>query len=55
MGLHLVFIPEELGGLGGGAYDIYRVSDAMAQIDLGIATAILAIALGIDPINVGGT
>ena len=29
-GLHLLFIPEEYGGLGGGAYDIYRVSEAMA-------------------------
>ena len=26
LGLHLLFIPEEYGGLGGGAYDIYRVS-----------------------------
>ena len=24
-GLHLLFIPEEYGGLDGGAYDIYRV------------------------------
>ena len=28
LGLHLLFIPEEYGGLGGGAYDIYRVSEA---------------------------
>ncbi len=55
IGLHLVFIPEDFGGLGGGAFDIYRVSEAMAKIDLGIATAILAIALGTDPIRVGGT
>ena len=54
-GLHLVFIPEEYGGLGGGAYDIYRVSEAMAEIDLGIATGILATFLGTDPITVGGT
>jgi alkylation response protein AidB-like acyl-CoA dehydrogenase len=28
IGLHLLFIPEELGGMGGGAYDVYRVSEA---------------------------
>lgn len=55
VGLHLVFIPESYGGLGGGAYDIYRVSEAMARIDLGLATSMLAIALGTDPIRVGGT
>jgi alkylation response protein AidB-like acyl-CoA dehydrogenase len=55
IGLHLLTIPEEFGGLGGGAYDIYRVSEAMAAIDLGIATGVLATFLGTDPINVGGT
>jgi alkylation response protein AidB-like acyl-CoA dehydrogenase len=55
LGIHLLFIPEEYGGLGGGAYDIYRVSEAMARIDLGIATAVLATFLGTDPITVGGT
>jgi alkylation response protein AidB-like acyl-CoA dehydrogenase len=55
VGLHLLFIPEEWGGLGGGAYDIYRVSEAMAAIDLGIATGVLATFLGSDPITVGGT
>jgi alkylation response protein AidB-like acyl-CoA dehydrogenase len=55
IGLHLLTIPEELGGLGGGAYDIYRVSEAMAAIDLGIATGVLATFLGTDPINVGAT
>ncbi len=54
-GLHLLFIPEEHGGLGGGAYDIYRVSEVMARIDLGIATGVLATFLGSDPITVGGT
>ncbi|MEZ4516682.1 MAG: acyl-CoA dehydrogenase family protein [Chloroflexota bacterium] len=34
LGLHLLFIPEEYDGLGGGAYDIYRVSELMASIDL---------------------
>jgi alkylation response protein AidB-like acyl-CoA dehydrogenase len=55
IGLHLVFIPEEFGGLGGGAYDVFRVSETMATIDLGIATAFLAIFLGTDPIVVGAT
>ncbi len=55
IGLHLLTIPEELGGLGGGAYDIYRVSEQMAAIDLGIATGVLATFLGTDPINVGAT
>jgi len=54
-GLHLLFIPEQYGGLGGGAYDIYRVSELMARIDLGIATGVLATFLGSDPITVGGT
>ena len=31
LGLHLVFIPEEYGGLGGGAYDIYRVAELMGE------------------------
>ena len=55
VGLHLVFLPEDCGGLGGGAHDIYRVSEEMAKLDLGIATAFLAIALGSDPLRVGAT
>ncbi|HEX6383156.1 MAG TPA: acyl-CoA dehydrogenase family protein [Anaerolineae bacterium] len=55
LGLHLLFIPEEYGGLSGGAYDIYRVSELMAAIDLGVATGVLATFLGSDPIRVGGT
>ncbi|HET7826856.1 MAG TPA: acyl-CoA dehydrogenase family protein [Anaeromyxobacter sp.] len=55
LGLHLLFIPEEFGGMGGGAYDIYRVSEVLARIDLGIATSVLATFLGTDPITVGGT
>ncbi|MBN1850008.1 MAG: acyl-CoA dehydrogenase family protein [Deltaproteobacteria bacterium] len=53
--LHLIFIPEEFGGLGAGAADIAVVSEQMARIDLGIATSFLAICLGMDPIRVGGT
>jgi alkylation response protein AidB-like acyl-CoA dehydrogenase len=55
VGLHLVFLPEEYGGMGGGAYDIYRLSCEFARIDLGLATSMLAVALGTDPIRVGCT
>jgi len=55
VGLHLVFIPSEHDGMGGGAYDVYRLSTEFAKIDLGLATAMLAIALGTDPIRVGCT
>src|SRR5512143_3943888 len=55
VGLHLVFLPQEYGGMGGGAYDIYRLSCEFARIDLGLATAMLAVALGTDPIRVGCT
>jgi alkylation response protein AidB-like acyl-CoA dehydrogenase len=55
VGLHLIFLPESAGGLGGGARDICRVSEEMAAVDLGVATAFLAICLGTDPILVGGT
>lgn len=55
VGLHLIFLPESAGGLGGGARDICQVSEEMARVDLGVATAFLAICLGTDPILVGGT
>ncbi|MCK6580561.1 MAG: acyl-CoA dehydrogenase family protein [Anaerolineae bacterium] len=55
LGLHLTFIEEDFGGLGGGAYDIYRISELMASFDLGIATGVLATFLGSDPISVGAT
>ncbi len=54
-GIHLLFIPEEYGGMGGGAYDVYRVSEALGRVDLGVASAVLATFLGLDPIVVGGT
>ncbi len=53
--LHLIFIPEEYGGLGAGTSDIAIVSERMAKMDLAIATAFLAICLGMDPIRVGST
>jgi len=55
VGLHLPFLPIAYGGMGGGAYDIYRLSCEFAQIDLGLATSMLAVALGTDPIRVGCT
>jgi alkylation response protein AidB-like acyl-CoA dehydrogenase len=55
IGLQLLFIPEEYGGMGGGARDIAAVSEEMAKICLGVGTAFLAIHLGADPILVGAT
>ncbi len=55
LGVQLVFIPEEHGGMGGGAFDVYRVCEAMARIDIGLATGVLATFLGSDPIVFGGT
>ena len=55
LGVQLVFVPEEYGGMGGNAMDVYRVCERMAAIDLGIATSVLATFLGSDPISVGGT
>jgi acyl-CoA dehydrogenase len=55
LGIQLLFIPEEYGGMGGDALDVYRVCECMAAIDLGIATSVLATFLGSDPITVGGT
>jgi acyl-CoA dehydrogenase len=55
LGLNLLFVPQEFGGFGAGAFDLYRVCEAMAHIDLGIATGVLATSLGSDPIRVGGT
>jgi alkylation response protein AidB-like acyl-CoA dehydrogenase len=55
LGIQLLFIPEEYGGMGGGAFDVYCVCEEMARIDLGVATAVLATFLGSDPITVGAT
>jgi alkylation response protein AidB-like acyl-CoA dehydrogenase len=55
LGVQLAFVPEEHGGMGGSAFDVYRVCERMAGIDLGIATSVLATFLGSDPITVGGT
>jgi alkylation response protein AidB-like acyl-CoA dehydrogenase len=55
LGIQLLFIPEEYGGFGGGAFDVYVVCEEMARIDLGVATSVLATFLGSDPITVGAT
>jgi alkylation response protein AidB-like acyl-CoA dehydrogenase len=55
LGIQLLFIAEEHGGMGGSAYDVYRVCERLASIDLGVATSVLATFLGSDPILMGGT
>jgi alkylation response protein AidB-like acyl-CoA dehydrogenase len=55
LGIQLVFVPDEYGGMGGDALDVYRVCERMAAIDIGLATSVLATSLGSDPIGVGGT
>jgi alkylation response protein AidB-like acyl-CoA dehydrogenase len=55
LGIQLLFVPEEFGGMGGGTFDVYCVCEEMARIDLGVATAVLATFLGSDPITVGAT
>ena len=55
LGVQLVFIPEEYGGMGGGAFDSYRVCERMARLDIGLGTSVFATFLGSDPILMGGT
>ncbi|HEX6918696.1 MAG TPA: acyl-CoA dehydrogenase family protein [Actinomycetes bacterium] len=55
LGVQLVFIPEAYGGLGGGAFDSYRVCERLARVDIGLATSVFATFLGSDPILMGGT
>ena len=55
LGIQLLFIPEQYGGMGGSTYDVYRVCERMARIDVGVATSVLATFLGSDPIFVGAT
>src|SRR6202158_3891155 len=55
LGIQLLFIPEEFGGMGGGTFDVYCICEEMARIDLGIATSVLATFLGSDPMTVGAT
>src|SRR3974390_760224 len=55
LGIQLLFIPEEYGGLGGSTFDVYLICEEMARIDLGLATSLFATFLGSDPIPVGAT
>ena len=55
VGITLLFVPEEYGGMGGNTFDVYCVCEEMARIDLGVATSVLATFLGSDPITVGAT
>ncbi|MBU2530691.1 MAG: acyl-CoA dehydrogenase family protein [Elusimicrobia bacterium] len=55
LGVHLLLIPKEYGGISGGTFDVYRVCEVLARIDLGIATGVFATFLGTDPLSVGGT
>lgn len=53
--LHLVFIPQEYGGLGAGAMDVAIITERMSKIDLAVATSFFVMCLGMDPIRVGAT
>ena len=55
LGVQLVFLPEAYGGMGGGAFDVYRVCERLGYIDIGLATSVLATFLGSDPVLVGAT
>lgn len=55
LGVQLLFFDEEYGGMGGGSFDVYRVCETLARIDLGVATGVFATFLGSDPIVFGGT
>jgi alkylation response protein AidB-like acyl-CoA dehydrogenase len=55
LGIQLFFIAEAYHGMGGGAFDMYRICERMAHVDVGIATGVLATFLGSEPLRVGGT
>ncbi len=55
LGIQLLFIPEEYGGMGGSTFDVYLICEQMAKIDLGVATSLFATFLGSDPITFGAT
>jgi alkylation response protein AidB-like acyl-CoA dehydrogenase len=55
LGLHLLFLPVEYGGMGGGAFDVYRVCAQLAGVDVGIAVGVSVGSLGSDVIARGGT
>ncbi|MFO0548311.1 MAG: acyl-CoA dehydrogenase family protein [Polyangiaceae bacterium] len=55
LGIQLFFVPSEYGGMGGSTFDLYRICERLAGVDVGVATGVLATFLGSEPISVGGT
>ncbi len=55
IGVSLLFVPEQYGGMGAGTMDVYRVCELLARIDVGVATGVFATFLGSDPIVFGAT
>jgi alkylation response protein AidB-like acyl-CoA dehydrogenase len=55
LGLGMFFMPEACHGMGSGAFDLYRICERMARVDVGVATGLFATFLGSEPISVGGT
>jgi alkylation response protein AidB-like acyl-CoA dehydrogenase len=55
LGIQLLFLDEAYHGMGAGALDLARVCEALARLDVGVATGLLATFLGSEPIRVGGT
>jgi alkylation response protein AidB-like acyl-CoA dehydrogenase len=55
LGVSLLFIEEEYGGMGADTMDVYRVCEELARIDVGVATGVFATFLGSDPIVFGAT
>lgn len=55
IGIQLPFIPEEFGGIGGGAKDACLVCHEMGSICLGVATSVFAVLLALEPILAHGT
>jgi alkylation response protein AidB-like acyl-CoA dehydrogenase len=55
LGIHLLFLPEEYGGIGGGSFDVYLVCAQLAAVDVGLATGLCVGSLGSDVIARGGT
>ena len=53
LGIQLVFLPEEYGGMGGSAYDVYRTCEALARDRPGRRHGVLATLLGSDPLRFG--
>ena len=53
--LFAIFIPEEYGGLGGGALELCIVTEELSKVCGGVAVSYAATALGAYPIIIGGS